>query len=511
MNPPKPVNVLLITADQWRGDCLSALNHPVVKTPNLDAIAAEGVLFSRHYANAVPCGPSRACLHTGMYLHNHRSGTNGTPLDKRFSNWALELRAAGYDPTLFGYTHTAQDPRDIDPNDARLNTDEGILPGIRPVIDMATHCPDWRQYLQGKGYALPDFDGALYGVKGEPVSKGVPTPTQYRKEDSDTAFLCNEAMAYIREQAEPWAVHLSLRAPHPPWIATAPFNEQYDPKTLPDLKRHSSIAAEQANHPWLAAHLDAPRNASHVDTDRHSLLQASYYGLMSEVDVHMGQLVQFLKHQGEWDNTLFIFTSDHGEQMGDHWMYGKAGFFEQSYHIPLIVCGPELIAGRSDAFTEHVDLMPTILDRVGLAPHRQCDGQSLTPFLNGQGTLAQSGQSQSDPAQTAQVQPAWRRAVHFEYDFRHSQAESTLGLDMESACLNVLRDDAYKYVHFADLPPLLFDIQADPGELVNLAPSLPAVVAEYAGRLLSWRLQTTDKSLSHLQIVREEGLVNRSS
>ncbi|MFT5013793.1 MAG: arylsulfatase A-like enzyme, partial [Dinoroseobacter sp.] len=98
------MNLLLITADQWRGDCLSAVNHPVVKTPNLDRIAAEGILFTNHYANAVPCGPSRACLHTGMYLHNHRSATNGTPLDSRFTNWAKELRQKGYDPVLFGYT-----------------------------------------------------------------------------------------------------------------------------------------------------------------------------------------------------------------------------------------------------------------------------------------------------------------------------------------------------------------------------------------------------------------------
>ncbi len=88
-------NILLITADQWRGDCLSAVGHPVVRSPHLDALAAEGVLFERHFANAVPCGPSRACLHTGMYLHNHRSGTNGTPLDRRFTTgrWSCAAQA----------------------------------------------------------------------------------------------------------------------------------------------------------------------------------------------------------------------------------------------------------------------------------------------------------------------------------------------------------------------------------------------------------------------------------
>ena len=175
-NSTKKLNLLLITADQWRGDCLSSMGHPVVHTPALDALAAESVQFRRHYTNAVPCGPSRACLHTGMYLHNHRSGTNGTPLDSRFDNWALRLRSQGYDPVLFGYTHTGMDPRGVPEEDERLWNDEGILPGIRPVIDMGTHCPDWRAWLRQKGYELPDIDGATYGMKGAPDGN-YPAPT----------------------------------------------------------------------------------------------------------------------------------------------------------------------------------------------------------------------------------------------------------------------------------------------------------------------------------------------
>ena len=99
-----PMNVLFIIADQWRGDCLSSVDHPCLQTPNLDRLAADGVLFGRHFAQATPCGPSRASLYTGMYLQNHRSVNNGTPLDARHSNIALEARKAGYDPALFGYT-----------------------------------------------------------------------------------------------------------------------------------------------------------------------------------------------------------------------------------------------------------------------------------------------------------------------------------------------------------------------------------------------------------------------
>ncbi|MEO6469370.1 MAG: sulfatase-like hydrolase/transferase, partial [Acidimicrobiia bacterium] len=138
-----PRNVLYITVDQWRGECLGAAGHPVVKTPNLDRLASEGVLFRRHYAQAAPCGPSRASLHTGQYLMNHRSVLNGTPLDARFTNVALEVRAAGYDPVLFGYTDALPDPRQLSAEDPRLRTYEGVLPGFRAVVDLPEHARPW--------------------------------------------------------------------------------------------------------------------------------------------------------------------------------------------------------------------------------------------------------------------------------------------------------------------------------------------------------------------------------
>ena len=131
------VNVLLITLDQFRGDCLSAAGHPVVRTPNLDRLAAAGVRFARHYSQAAPCAPGRASLYTGMYQMNHRVVANGTPLDARFDNVALAARRAGYRPALFGYTDQAVDPRvTTGPDDVRLTTYEGVLPGFDAVLDL---------------------------------------------------------------------------------------------------------------------------------------------------------------------------------------------------------------------------------------------------------------------------------------------------------------------------------------------------------------------------------------
>ena len=497
-------NVILITADQWRGDCLSSMGHAVVKTPHLDALAKQGMQFRKHFANAVPCGPSRASLHTGLYLHNHRSGTNGTPLDDRFTNWAQELRNRDYDPVLFGYTHTSPDPRNIPLDDPRLKNDEGILPGIRPIIDMGTKCPDWRRYLQEKGYALPEIEGATYSLRettGQTANNDsqTPMPLAIDKAHTDTHFLTDEVLSYIDSfrgdslnSGKGWCVHLSLRAPHPPWVAAQPYHAQYPLESLPAPIRKKTPVDEGDVHPWLREHLATPRVQSHEDINKHRHLQASYYGLMSEVDENMGRMVETLKNQGEWENTLFIFTSDHGEQMGDHWMYGKAGFFDQSFHIPLIICSPTTKPGLCDKFTEHVDIFPTIMDLLDITAPRQCDGYSLVNQL------------------TASQLHDWRDAVNFEYDFRHSPSENQLALDMEEACLNVIRDDHYKYVHFANLPELLFDLNSDPDELTNIAQEHPEIVAKYAKKLLSWRMKTTDRTLTHLQVSRDFGLTDMS-
>jgi arylsulfatase A-like enzyme len=148
-------NVLFITLDQWRGDCLSAAGHPVLRTPILDRLAADGVLFTKHYTQASPCGPARASLYTGMYLQNHRSGRNGVPLDARHTNIALEARKVGYEPVLFGYTDTAPDPRGRDPQDPALDHYEGVLPGMVEQLRLHDDLGPWLADLKRKGHPLP--------------------------------------------------------------------------------------------------------------------------------------------------------------------------------------------------------------------------------------------------------------------------------------------------------------------------------------------------------------------
>jgi arylsulfatase A-like enzyme len=146
-------NVLLITLDQFRGDSLSCAGHPVVRTPNLDRLAAAGVRFANHYSQAAPCAPGRAALYTGTYQMNNRVVANGTPLDRRFDNVALLARRTGFEPALFGYTDSGIDPRDADgPEDPRLLTYEGTLPGFDAVLPLAEDALAWVAWLGELGY-----------------------------------------------------------------------------------------------------------------------------------------------------------------------------------------------------------------------------------------------------------------------------------------------------------------------------------------------------------------------
>jgi arylsulfatase A-like enzyme len=501
----RPFDVLFITADQWRAECLSALGHPSVRTPHLDALAQGGVLFRNHFANAVPCGPSRASLHTGMYLQNHRSGTNGTPLDARYANWAKEVGRAGYDPVLFGYTDTSIDPRGVEADDPWLRTYEGPLPGIRVAVMMGEKPSAWTDWLKGRGFAVPDDIRYAYSMRGPGPDyedgAAVPKPLALPVEADDTSFLVDRCIDYIRAAKEPFVAHLSILRPHPPFIAPEPYNAMYDPRAVPGFARRATPDEEATQHPWLAHQLSRRLFRAPADEKKLRRMKAVYYGLMSEVDAAIGRVIAALKETGRWETTLIVFTSDHGEQMGDHWLLGKCGYFDASYRVPLIVRDPRQPQAHGsvvDDFTENVDIMPTMLDALGLDVPVQCDGRSLAPFLEGKGAPGN-----------------WRQEAHWEYDFRNpadDAVEKHLDLTLHQCTLNVVRGRRYKYVHFTKLPPLFFDLERDPHEFEDRArdPAYLPLVLEHAQKLLSWRMNHDEQTLTHIALL-DKGPVHRAA
>ncbi|MGE0716511.1 MAG: alkaline phosphatase family protein [Alphaproteobacteria bacterium] len=502
----RPGNVLLVTFDQWRADCISALGHPCVRTPTVDSLAADGVLFRNHFTQAAPCGPARASLFTGLYLHNHRSLRNGTPLDDRHPNLAREARKAGYAPKLFGYTDTSADPRLHDPADPVLATYEGVMPGFDAELLLTESLEPWGAWLKARGREVPEKLTDLYlPDRARDVAGRGPTyaPMRMPVEEEITFFVADRVREWLAVNgASPWFLHVSFIRPHPPYVAPAPFNSMVDPADVPPSRRAPTREDQGRQHPWLAAHIERQwrgnlplaETVPMASLDEAALRQwrATYYGLVSLADAALGRIVDALKSSGLYDDTLIVLTADHGEHLGDHWMHGKDGYHDQAFHIPLVVRDPRAAgdAGRGrvvDAFTEAVDVMPTVLGWLGRPVPPTCDGRSLAPFLAG-----------GEPAR-------WRDAAHWGFDFRDVRGgyfETRLGLAPDECSLLVRRERTRKYVHFAGLPPLLFDLEADPGELVDLSgdPARHADMADCARRLLSWRMAHEDRTLSHLHL-----------
>ena len=237
-----------------------------------------------------------------------------------------------------------------------------------------------------------------------------------------------------------------------------------------------------------------------MSEDEVRTMRAAYYGMISEIDDHLGRVVGYLKETGQYDDTLIILTSDHGEQLGDHHLLGKVGYFDESFHIPLVIRDPSPDADSSrgaiiDKFTGSIDVMPTVLEWIDVPIPRTCDGTSLIPFLYGD------------------TPPDWRTEIQFEFDFRtyfRNAHKTVLGLDIDQCALAVIRDEHYKYVHFDALPPLFFDLEKDPGQFNNVAedPAYAARVLDYTQKMLNWRLHYAERTLTGY-IATPGGLLDR--
>jgi arylsulfatase A-like enzyme len=510
---PPPRNVLFITLDQWRGDCLSALGHPVLETPTLDALAGRGVLFANHWANAAPCGPSRACLYTGTYQHHNRSILNGTPLDARFTNVALLARAAGYDPVLFGYTDTSVDPRTVPPGDPSLFSYEGVLPGFRALVEdpWEKGSPAWGRWLAAEGFDVPANAHELYepldGFPGADAHGSNWAPARFPVELSQTTFLRRSVVEYLERNADsPFFVHASFIRPHPPRRNPLGYHDRYSADAVGRFVGCATRAEEAAVHPLGGLAMDTPVIGAPRDERERRQLRATYYGAQSEVDDGLAPLFEYLARSGLAESTLVVLTSDHGEMGGDHWLLEKLGFWDESYHIPLIVVDPRPEADRGrgtvvEAVTESVDVLPTICDFLGIDVPLQADGWALTSFLRGE-----------PPPEH------WRETAHFEWSFSdpaHLLAENAFGIPMSHCALAVSRGPRYKYVQFAAdgavLPPLLFDRSRDPDQTHDLLTEEPATAGELAWEatreLLQWQMRSAERTLSGSFLHPRRGLV----
>lgn len=484
-------NVLLITLDQFRGDCLSLLGHPVVRTPNLDALAREATTFARHYSQAAPCSPGRASLYTGTYQMNHRVCFNGSPLDDRFDNVARFARRRGYSPTLFGYTDQGIDPRRATgADDPRLSTYQGVLPGFDWVLDLSEPYRPWLDHLRAHGHAFDDHIAALTSEPERDESLSI------------SRFLTDRFLAWHAEHAprdsgsrrRPWFAHLSYLRPHPPYTAAGRWSREYDPATV-DMPISPSVE----RHGFHEAVMQLPDTKAPSTEHGMRRMRSQYFGMIGEVDAELGRMFYALRERGEWSDTIVVVTADHGEQLGDHGLREKVGFFEQSYHIVGMVRAPHETKGHGrvvGAFTENVDVFPTLCDLLDAPVPAQCDGRSLVPWLVG-----------DTPVE-------WREMATWEYDWRQLYISDDPGgaalnwprdrrLERQHLC--VQRDESSAYVQFGNGDWLAFDLAADPTWRTPIREA--ARVLPLAQRMLTWRSQHAERRLSGMKL--EDGGVGR--
>ncbi|HEY1411932.1 MAG TPA: sulfatase-like hydrolase/transferase, partial [Rhodopila sp.] len=318
-------NVLFIIADQWRGDCLGSLGHPAVVTPNLDALAARGVTFTRHFGQSAPCGPARASMLTGLYVMNHRVVANGVPLDARHATLPMALRHAGWDPNLVGYTTTVPDPRTTTPADIRFREWGEAMEGWRVVAHFDEQ--EWRNYftwVRGKGVALPGDPISLLAPEG--AAGPTAAPARISAAVSDTAWTAEHAIQFLRttRARRPWVLHCGFFRPHPPFAAPAPWHKAAALEQIPPAIG-GPVEQEAAQHPLMAHWLGEQKRASYFQAAQGcvqpmsaaevALTRRVYYGLIAEVDDAVGQIQRELERTGQADDTLIVFTADHGEQL----------------------------------------------------------------------------------------------------------------------------------------------------------------------------------------------------
>jgi arylsulfatase A-like enzyme len=484
-------NVLFIMCDQLRWDHLGCNGHPTLRTPNIDALAARGVNLTRAYVQSGICGPSRMSFYTGRYVASHGATHNRVPLSVGEVTLGWHLREAGRTLALAGKTHMLPDAHGM----RRLALDGQnelaalLREGWFTLVDRhdGHHAePDsaYAHWLRARGYdsadpwtdhviAVTDTDGS---VKNGWKMRHARLPARVAEAHSETAYTTDQALGFIEAQGEtPWVLHLSYVKPHWPYIAPAPYHAMYAPEDALPVRRHP---AERGNdvHPVLREFQNEEVSQSFQNDACIAAVRPTYMGLIAQLDAHLGRIWALMERMGRWQDTLVVFTSDHGDYLGDHWLGEKELFHDCIQRVPFLLYDPDAAAdatrGTRDArFAEAIDAVPTFLDALGLdpAPHL-LEGRSLLALTRG--TAAE-----------------WREHAISELDWTFRGARRRLGLPTGQHRAFMVRTARWKYVHWTSgMPPMLYDLDADPEEFHDRGrdPALEPVRREMRERLLAW-------------------------
>ncbi len=348
-------NILLIFTDQQRGDTIHAGGNPVIRTPNLDRLAAEGTRFSSAYTAAPVCVPARCSLITGQYPHNTGCSDNSHPMPDDRPSFMELLTESGYRTHGIGKCHFTPD----------LFALRGFQ--TREVQEELTASPERDDYLvwlreQGVTH-LHD----PHGVRGEMYY--IPQPAQVSPDLHPTNWVGDRSVEWLRTQpkSEPFFLFSSFIHPHPPFAPPTPWHKLYRAPLMPLPKRPDS---SEALHTYVNKFQNRYKfRDAGVDNNLMRNIKAYYYACISFIDYQIGRILAALEETNRLDDTLILFHSDHGEFLGDYYCFGKRSMMDATARVPLLARYPDRFdAGEvCDAPVSGVDVMPTVLNAAGVS------------------------------------------------------------------------------------------------------------------------------------------------
>ena len=437
-------NVLLLYTDQQRWDTIGAGGNSLIHTPNLDSLSARGALFNNSYVNCPTCMPSRMSTLSGRYPASLHIKCNGTEMPPEIPCVQNVLNQYGYHTASIGKLHfknhasTFRDHRDPHPSygfRTLILSDEPGCYDDAYIKWVAEHDPEQIDNCR------VDTSAACPGepVRRRPRRTCEPYVFDGPEELTHTAFVAEETCGFLQRQGvEPFFCIAGFYAPHPPLNPPQRFVDMYDPASMPLPKRNDG------------------ENLEDISDGQWRKTRAYYYALISHLDDQVGRIMQTLEQEGLADNTLVIFTSDHGEHLGDHGWIGKGHAYDSSARVPLIAAFPGQIPEGSqyNEIVESVDLVPTILDWCGVQQPPFIQGRSFRPLLAG-------GSYQPRPSAFIELS--------------RPPGSGYMGSPMfpkwwtSELTFKAVRTDRLLYIRWADGRENLYDTEADPDQLTDLS------------------------------------------
>jgi arylsulfatase A-like enzyme len=473
-------NILFIMTDQQRWDTVGANGNNIIKTPNLDRLAARGANFTHAFVASPVCVPSRISFFTGRYAHSHRNRVNYTPLDPSEVLLQSRLKDAGYRTASVGKLHLFPPT----PEEAQRTGFD-----IVELHDSASFTDRYSDYVKWRREHDPKATTVNYRAVAKDIAPGKnPFRAAVDTPFTDTAWTGERARHWLEELAkgpQPFFLYVSFWKPHSPYEVAVPYDSMYDGVQIPipesvtddDLAAMPPPLRKQATRNGLQ---ERPR-------DRVEWAYRSYYGTISHVDDEIGRILETLEATGQAENTLIVFSSDHGDQLFEHHITDKNCFFEPSVRVPFMVSLPGRIKpGQYDQLLETVDLMPTLLEFAGLPEPRECQGRSFAALVTDMGRTYTPHTEVFSENIIPEVITGGKLEMPFE------KGKGVGGIRHPDA--KMVRTERWKYCYYPEGYAELYDLQYDPGERHNLAgqPETHAIEEDLRTRILNWLIDSVE-------------------